>query len=63
MCIRDRSKWTPYKLFKNGTGLLLDLSAYVFRYFLKGEELPLEWKTAYVSTKKAAERYYRITVQ
>ena len=42
------SKWTSYKLFKNGTDLLLDLlvGLYVLNYFLKREELPLEGKTA-----------------
>ncbi|KAF2901930.1 hypothetical protein ILUMI_04254, partial [Ignelater luminosus] len=36
------------ELLKARTDSLLELVAYVSNWFLKGEELPSEWKTAYI---------------
>ncbi|KAF2893484.1 hypothetical protein ILUMI_12689 [Ignelater luminosus] len=37
----------PIERLKAGTDLFLELVVYVFNCFLKGEEFPSEWKTAY----------------
>ena len=39
----------PIELIKHGPDALLELLAYVFNCFLRGEELPPEWKTAHIS--------------
>ena len=39
----------PIELIKFGTEQLLELLAYVFNRFLKDDELPPEWKNAYIS--------------
>jgi hypothetical protein len=39
----------PIELIKYGPDKLFQLLAYTFNLFLRGEELPPEWKTAYIS--------------
>lgn len=39
----------PIELLKNGTNDLWCILSYVFSCFLRGDDLPKEWKTAYIS--------------
>lgn len=58
----------PMELLKNGPDVLMQLLSYVFNCFLKGEELPREWKTAYISNlhkkgdKKQCSNYRGLSV-
>lgn len=39
----------PIELIKHGTEQLMELLAYVFTWFLRNDDLPTEWKNAYIS--------------